>query len=207
MYIDAFLVGLTYGLTVCSWSCLPYIGPYVMGGDGGFVRGIRSAFVFSLGKLISYAALGAAAGYFGSMLSGNYRDFFQGASALVILWLGGSMLFEEQGRCGKSKHAIWFKQGGVQLLLLGVTMGLIPCLPMSGVLLYASGNNSAVNGFLLLSVFGFGTMLSPLIIIAGTMSSVSKGIKLKIPGHSLLLRRVCALILISGGVKNLIGII
>lgn len=202
MYIDAFSVGLIYGLTICSWSCLPYIGPHVMGTQGGFVQGIRSTMVFSFGKLVSYAVLGALAGYFGSVISGHSREIFQKLSGLVILWLGYTMFFKEKSKCGKNNHEIGSQnQANFQLMLLGVTAGAVPCLPMSGILLYASTNNSATGGGLILTSFGLGTMISPLIVIAGGMGWISKNIGRKIPNHSLLLRRVCALILVISGIK------
>jgi len=201
MYLNAFLVGATYGLTICSWSCLPYIAPYVMGSQGGFAKGVRTAMFFSFGKLLSYAALGTIAGYLGSVLSGDFREIFQKISALVILWLGGTLFFKGKSKCGKNKHGVSPKNQDVfKILLLGITAGLVPCLPMSGILLYAC-NKSALDGGLIVSAFGLGTMISPLIIISGGMGWLSKNIGHKIPTHSLLLRRICGLILLGSGIK------
>jgi len=201
-YTGLFMLGLTYGLTVCSWSCLPYIGPYVMGTQGGFAGGIRSAILFSLGKLVSYALLGALAGYLGSVISGYSRESFQKISGLVILWLGGTLFFREKNKCGKNSHgALPQRHANFQLILLGVTAGAVPCLPMSGLLLYASSSHSIVDGCFMTVVFGLGTTVSPLIVIAGGMGWISRNIGRKIPEHSLLLRRICGLILVISGIK------
>ena len=198
--VSMFFLGLTNGLTVCGWSCLPYIGPYIMGYRRGFGSGIQSVLLFSLGKIVSYACLGALAGYLGSVVSG-YSGFAPTIAALVIVWLGCSMFFRSKGECG-GRNNKEVKQP--HLIILGLIAGLMPCLPLSGVLLYAASGNSVINGCWTAVLFGLGTTISPLIFIGGAMGWLSAGISRKIPRYSGLFQKICGLMLVSFGIKLLI---
>ena len=61
--IGLFLLGLLYGATICSITCLPYLGPFLLTTGEGFKDGILSSFAFFTGKLVVYATLGGCAGF------------------------------------------------------------------------------------------------------------------------------------------------
>lgn len=208
LYSGPFMLGLTYGLTVCSWSCLPYIGPYIIGSSTGFGPGVKAVLTFSLGKLISYALLGALDGYLGKVLEYSQVTFVSAIPALLIIWLGCSLFFRPKGKCskrnGKTNSEITHNTGLFPLIFLGITAGLSPCLPLSGVLLYAAAGHSITGGFRTALLFGMGTTISPLILMGGMMGWFSAGLSQKIPRYSPLFQKVCGLMLVSLGIKLIV---
>ena len=54
----AMLMGLAFGAGPCNITCLPYLGPVLMGSNGSW----RIVVPFSAGRLFSYAIVGAVAG-------------------------------------------------------------------------------------------------------------------------------------------------
>ena len=73
-YIGAFAGGLLYGLAVCTASCLPYIASYIASMGAGFRKGFGLTLVFSSGRIVGYALIGAVVGLF----SGLFRLFVSG---------------------------------------------------------------------------------------------------------------------------------
>jgi cytochrome c-type biogenesis protein len=57
-FLGLFTLGLTYGLTVCSLTCLPYLVPYFMGAGKGFGDGVKNTGIFISGKLFTYTIMG-----------------------------------------------------------------------------------------------------------------------------------------------------
>lgn len=205
LYPGSFMLGLTSGLTVCSWSCLPYIGPYIIGSKTGFSSGVRAVLMFSLGKLISYALLGALAGYLGNkVLEYSRSGLASTVLALLIIWLGDTLFFKTKCRNGKATSKIQHDTYLLPLLFLGITAGMAPCLPLSGVLLSAAASHSVIKGFWTTILFGMGTTISPLIIIGGMMGWFSGGLSRKIPQYSPLFQKICGLILVSLGIRLLV---
>ncbi len=209
LYPGHFLLGVVYGLSVCSFSCLPFIGPYIIGSQPGFGLGVKSVLIFSLGRLLAYAFLGALAGHLGNMVSKYLGGTLaETLSALLIIWLGYNLFFRAKGTCCSKKDCRTTSKiqpnSSIQLILLGITVGLIPCLPLSGILLDAANSHSAISGSWSTILFGLGTTISPLIILGGGMGWFSARLCQKVPQHNLLFQKVCGVILVSLGIKLLI---
>ena len=184
-------------------------GVHCAGMCGGFVLLAASAgrrgWLFHVGRLIGYAALGALAGLAGHTLDlggatlGLHRLRFL-AAALLLLLFGLGFLglvprrwLEPGGGVVVRLMAAARRRGGrFGWLLLGLPIGLLPCGLLYPMYALAAGSGSAATGALVLVTFGLGT-----VPILGSVSVVFE--RLGIPARQRLLRVVGMLMLVMAG--------
>jgi sulfite exporter TauE/SafE len=87
---------------------------------------------------------------------------------------------------------------------LGFSTSLLPCPPLSGVLIYAATTQSTFNGALLALLFGVGAAASPLYYIGGTTGWFAERLLKQIPRHGHWLRLLSATILGVFGIRLLL---
>ncbi len=194
-----FLLGLAYGATVCSLTCLPCLGTYLMGCGNGFRDGVIASLFFMLGKVASYTIFGGLAGMLGQVLTltaGQQRII----PGIALIGTALMLPFMSPGGC-KQQHAEAGKR--TSLLLLGMATSLAPCPPLAAILLLAAKDGSwfigAGYGFL----YGTGLMLSPLLIAGGGLALIAKKIRLEFAGFKPWLQGAAMLIMIIMGMQVL----
>ncbi len=167
-----FTLGLVYGTTVCSLTCLSYLGPYLLGTGDGFRDGVLSILAFGLGKICCYVFLGGLAGYLGQKLS--YSPAHSWAMGLILIGVALSMPLATKRGCRKK-----CRPGGkrASLLTLGAATSLIPCPPVLAILALAAGQGSMVTGMGFGLVYGLGIIISPLLVIGGSLALVSQKLR------------------------------
>jgi sulfite exporter TauE/SafE len=139
-----------------------------------------SAFLFNIGRIISYAGLGLISAWIlasvGAVLNvPQWSMILRALTALMIFLIGLQFLFNWQLLAGIErvgakvwKHVLPLAvrasslPGGTGRLLLGLCWGLLPCGLVYSVLLTASAAGSPVSGALVMFVFGVGTLPSML---------------------------------------------
>jgi sulfite exporter TauE/SafE len=139
-----------------------------------------SAFLFNLGRILSYAGLGLVAATIlsniGQVLNvPQWSMILRAVTALMIFLIGLQFLFNWQTLAFVERGGakIWKRvlpvavraaglPGGSGRLLLGLCWGLLPCGLVYSVLLTASASGSAVSGAVVMLAFGFGTLPSML---------------------------------------------
>jgi sulfite exporter TauE/SafE len=156
---------------VGSLHCVAMCGPLV--GLHGGVSSLRLALVHALGRLTTYAALGALAGLVGGAvdLAGRLAAVQQVASivagAIVLAW-GVRAIAVARGwlQVGGAGGA-WFQRGLVQLRgrraisrawLIGVLTGLLPCGWLWAFVVSAAGTANPWTGAGVMAVFWLGTV-------------------------------------------------
>ena len=158
--INALILGFSYGLGPCTISCAPLVVPLIMSTANNRKEGIVLSLVFSLGRVISYIILGFLAGLLGSSLEVYLPQKYLGIFFVII---GVAVYFNIHGKCiMKSKIKI---TSNFMALVTGIVFGAAPCPPLIGLLALAVLAKSALIGALMGLVFGFGTIISPLIIL------------------------------------------
>ena len=167
-----FTLGLVYGATVCSMTCLSYLGPYIMGTGNGFRDGVLSSLSFGLGKICCYVFLGGLAGYLGRQLT--YSPAHSLAMGMILIGVAVAMPFAARRGCRDKCH-----QGGkrASLLTLGAATSLVPCPPVLAVLALAAGKGSMLTGMGFGLFYGLGIVISPLLLVGGGLSLVSKKLR------------------------------
>jgi sulfite exporter TauE/SafE len=162
VYVAAFLAGLLGGA-----HCLGMCGGFVLAAAAGGQR----AWLFHLGRLAGYAALGAVAALFGALLElgggaaglHHLRYLVSGVlllafglafvGALPRPWLepGAGIVARLVGRARRAS-------GPAYPLLLGLPIGLLPCGLLYPMYAAAAATGSPAEGAALLVTFGLGTV-------------------------------------------------
>jgi cytochrome c-type biogenesis protein len=194
-----FLMGLAYGATVCSLTCLPCLGTYLMGCGNGFRDGVIASIFFMLGKVASYTIFGALAGLLGHVLtlSIGQQRIIPGialiGAALMLPFMSAGSCKQQYGTTGKR----------TSLLLLGMATSLTPCPPLAAILLLAAKEGSWLTGAGYGFLYGTGLMLSPLLIAGGGLALIAKKIRLELAGFKPWLQGAAMLIMIIMGMQVL----
>jgi sulfite exporter TauE/SafE len=182
-YLGSFIIGLIYGLGVCTASCLPYIAGYVAGTGAGFKKGVKITAFFNGGRILAYALIGALIGLVSglvTLMAPEVLSPFQIYSSLIFgavtIAIGASILLKARklkqctlegtnvvttGRMGR----FGFDFGAFSL---GLSRGLIICPPLiSLLLLYALPFSNPLGTMSLAVLCGIGTTISPLLVLGG----------------------------------------
>ncbi|MBW2990788.1 sulfite exporter TauE/SafE family protein [Candidatus Woesearchaeota archaeon] len=170
LIIQAFVLGIIYGLGPCTISCAPVLVPIVMTASKNWKQGLIYTLVFSLGRVIVYVLLGMLMGALGKTLEIYISNKIIG---IFFALLGIALFFKVHTRCLVSKVKI---TGLHMSFVAGIIMGFSPCAPMLAALALAVASKSILIGGLIALVFGVGTVLSPILII-GTVSGKWASIK------------------------------
>jgi hypothetical protein len=181
-----FVIGLIGSATHCSAMCGPFVfaqvaarlaaAPASAGGE--FARLAGAALLpYQLGRLTTYATLGAVAGGLGGQLAAVTGVRWLAASALVLA--AALFLLQAAGgwaRGGGASSALgaWLGRQVAPLLrdprgsrgyALGLALGLLPCGLLYGALAAAAASGGAVAGAGSMAAFAVGTM--PALVGAG----------------------------------------
>ena len=159
--IEAFILGILYGLGPCTLSCAPLIVPLIMNTAKNKTQGIIHSIIFSLGRVLTYTFLGFLAGLIGYTLDISSSKKIIGVFIIVL----GILIFFKipNNKCiFKSKLKI---TGPFIALFAGIAWGFSFCPPLLGLLAISAASGSALTGSLMAFLFGIGTIISPIILL------------------------------------------
>jgi cytochrome c-type biogenesis protein len=182
-YLTALVAGLLYGLVACTSTCLPYLASYIASTGAGFKKGILVTLTFNSGRIIAYALIGAVIGVFSSVLwlfvdesaVSPFQAYSSLAFSIVTILIGAILLYRtRKPSCdhgievtinrANQKTSRRFDAGA---FTLGLSRGLILCPPLIALLLYAVPFGNPVDGVIFAVLFGFGTTISPMLLLGG----------------------------------------
>ncbi len=185
----AVLGGIAATSVLGSVHCVAMCGPLV--GLHGGARTVALAVVHALGRLITYATIGALAGLVGSALdlAGGFAQVQRAATIVagiaIVTW-GVVALLGTQVRTPRHAAAepgtSAFAAGLVQIrtrrparraLLVGVLTGLLPCGWLWAFAITAAGTGHPVTGALVMTAFWLGTVpaMVGMLALAGPLVS------------------------------------
>ena len=166
--LPAILLGSLIGSVHCVAMCGPLVGLH------GGARTIRLALVHALGRLTTYALLGALAGMVGRAIdvAGDLGTIQRAASLVAGAIVVGWGLYQLAIACGwirttRSPATTVFTAGLVRIRtrravvrtwLVGVLTGFLPCGWLWAFVVAAAGTGSVVGGALVMTVFWLGTV-------------------------------------------------
>lgn len=194
------LMGVSMGLTACAASCLPFIGVWSLGREGGGRAALADLAAFLAGRLLGYALLGLLAGAAGDWLVARF-DAAVGHVAIGVAGIvAGILLVVGPGRrSGGGCGGGWRRQPGAPLLL-GLALSLTPCAPLSTLLAAATMAADPWLGAGYGLAFGLGAAVTPLVVILPLIRALGG----RIQARAALLAR--GLRWGSGGALALIGL-
>ncbi|MFA5337404.1 MAG: sulfite exporter TauE/SafE family protein [Candidatus Omnitrophota bacterium] len=205
-----FVIGFTFNISgPCFLSCTPLLATYIAGAQRKFLQSLLDVFIFSTGRLIAYIMLGflvsAFIGFFRQFIHIEQRMLFNSIAGIISVFLGCLVVLSRN----KSSWSCRFLDGFFgrsNIFVLGFVMGVIPCFPLT-VLLFEIGimSKNVFMGMFYAFFFGLGTFVSTMLML-GSFSGVLAGFLnkiLKSEKAKLVLRVICAILLIAFGVKLL----
>lgn len=194
-----FVLGLIYGMTLCSLSCLPYLAPYIAGTGTGFKDGVKSSFVFLCGKVLVYTAFGGLAAYIGSKIVISDYRLAANTIGISLILIGISLPFFTKKKGCSGRHRTFGKRAS--LFMLGISTSLIPCPTLGAMTLLAANNGEILLGLLYGLTFGLGIMVSPLLLAGGGIAMISDSVKAEVKGFSPYINALSVLIIVMMGIN------
>ena len=208
--IELFIIGITVSFGPCLAFCSPVILPYIAATRQGWKEGLVVILTFSFARLITYCLLGLLTGLFGRLLTEQLHQFG------YLIFLGGGLFISLLGLLiifGRGYHhhlcqvlrsyAVDDKIKGP--VMLGLIVGILPCLPLLGVLAYiALRTQNLWQGAFYGLAFGMGKFISPLIPLGILASTLPAGLikNLRVYGF---FSRLCGFILFFIGVNLIVS--
>lgn len=210
--LTAFMIGLL-GSGHCIAMCGGIAGALAMRAGGNSGATLASAAIatplYSLGRIGSYALLGAVAGTLGAvateLIPATLLLLRTLAGVLLVLmgvylaglW-NGLLVIERAGAglFGRLRPLAAGVRGPLEPLALGAVWGLLPCGLVYGALAWSLTHADPLKGAVLMFCFGLGTL--PAVLIAG-FAGLPLGRALRRP----LLRRSAGALLVAFGIWTL----
>lgn len=220
----ALIAGLAFGAGPCNVTCLPYLGPVFLRGDG-IRQSWRILLPFTLGRLSGYSILGLAAGSAGQavtdILQSSIAGMILGTAAILV----GLNLMFKQSSCpthyqaqntlsNNQQQTITFVEQPesqqlstlpAPLFMLGAGMALNPCVPLTAILAAAAASGSAAMGMSLGLAFGMGAVVIPALVFGLLIAHFGAELKQQIGAWSKHVEKASGGLLILLGVVTAIG--
>ena len=178
-----FVIGLltsVHCVAMCGGINLSQCIPQAADETAGRTAALRPSFLYNLGRVISYTAIGGIVGALGSVISftGAMRGAVQLLAGVFMVIMGINMLgifpglrkFAPRMPRVFSRRINAEKSKGRSPLYVGLLNGLMPCGPLQAMQIYALSTGSPVKGALSMLLFSLGTV--PLMFALGALSSV-----------------------------------
>lgn len=181
--ILVFVTGLLTGIH-CMAMCGSFVVSYIAGGLVGDAKGGRHILLqhmaYNGARIFSYMVVGAALGLLGSVftISLGMRGAISILAGAFMVLLGLQMLnifpvlrkLRLHIGVRQPQNADLGQSGSIRTaLFLGLWGGLMPCGPLQAMELYAAGTGSAMQGAIVMLVFGIGTL--PILMSFGLVTS------------------------------------
>ena len=159
LFGEGFSLGLALG-TTCVVTCFPVYLPVLMQEKHSFIKGLKTVFILSFGRFLAYGAIGALAGFLGSVVNSFYNagyltaiSYF--AIAIYLFYTAVTTAKVENHVCGLKSWGKYARNP----FILGIITGISICPPFVAALTRGFNSGGMLGGFLLFSGFFLGTTL------------------------------------------------
>jgi len=155
----------------CVAQCAPILAPHIAAEYPEAKKALLASMYFSVGRLLSYLALGLFVSYFGRILFNPY------AAAAVVIPLGivlmlYGFLISFGTRMKYASHICYYFGRVKSTFVLGIVLALRPCIPLIAALTYSATLPSLPQALVFMTSFWVGsTAYVPLLgILAGSVT-------------------------------------
>ncbi len=210
-YISIFLVGLSFGMTACMLSCMPFLTPILLNNSNSIKQSMGVMLPFSLGRVFTYVIIAIIASS-SSILVKNMIDetfiykYILGSSTI---FLGIYMLYnniKNNKTCGIKKGQATKKDiSKFGYFGLGATISINLCAPIL-TLISLSGNTTTIYSAIALGLsFGMGAVFFTLFFYGFFLSTLIRGILEQFINYKKAVETTASLLLILVGVLIISG--
>lgn len=202
-FLSVWLLGLALGLTACTITCLPFMGTWALGRSDDSRACWFDTLSFLAGRLFSYIGLGGLAGALGAWfvkeLANGFGNLAIGiASLIAATWLAWPASKNAHAGCSRLHKATLASP-----FLMGISLTLIPCAPLSTLLATCAAGESFSNGALYGAAFGCGTVLTPMLLLIPASAGLGKALRTQAAWLGPWIRYGAAAVLLMLGMKRL----
>lgn len=169
--LKLFILGITVSFGPCIAHCSMVILPYIATNAQDWKGGLQAILIFSLARLAIYGVLGLLAGLVGRTIIERLLQFgppimITGGVLITSLGLYIFLRKNEAAHCRVTACKSIHQAGIRDSALLGIFAGVLPCLPLLGVLTFTALNAQDLwQGTSYGLAFGVGKLFSPLILL------------------------------------------
>lgn len=197
------MLGLALGLTACTVTCLPFMGTWALGRSDDPRSCLFDTLSFLAGRLFSYTCLGGLAGLLGAWFvkdtAAGFGNLAIGlASLLAAVWLANPDRKELHAGCDRLRTATLASP-----FLMGISLTLIPCAPLTTLLATCAAGESLLTGGLYGAAFGSGAVLTPMLVLIPAAAGLGKVLRAQAAWLGPWIRYGAALVLLLLGMKRL----
>jgi len=169
-YAGWFLLGVSAGLGPCFSHNLFVLLPYIGTSREGAVKALWEVLSFSLGRMGSYALLGATAGLTGlalhrSVASQAFSTAAAAAFGGLLMLLALVVLFASESSTCRLLHERLISGPGRAMFLAGALTAFTPCPLLLGLLSSAAASASGPYGMVSGVSFAVGSVISPVLLL------------------------------------------
>ncbi|MDH5484472.1 MAG: sulfite exporter TauE/SafE family protein [Gammaproteobacteria bacterium] len=218
----ALIAGLAFGAGPCNVTCLPYLGPVFLQGEG-VQRAWRIVLPFTLGRLCGYSLLGLLAGLAGQTLTALLQSSLAGWVLGIAVILVGFNLLRKKSTHSCTQHTAHINEQTVSfagtadkrntpkammpsaLFLMGTGMALNPCVPLTAILAAAAASGSALLGMGLGLTFGLGAVVIPAFVFGLLIAHFGAELKQQLGNWSKHIEKASGSLLILLGLATVFG--
>lgn len=167
--VGLFFLGFSASFGPCIAHCSLLILPHIAGTTTGWREGLRAILAFSFVRMGIYGVMGLLAGLLGRIFIAHLLRFerlIMVFGGLAIACVGMYIICGRRRAhsCRSASHKGVLNAGVKGAALLGLSAGVLPCLPLLGALTYiALHAQDPWQGALYGLSFGMGKLISPLI--------------------------------------------
>lgn len=193
-----FIVGLSFGFGVCSVSCLPLVGAYIIGNSRKSADGCWALLSFACGRLFTASILGGICAGLGQAV---VKSLETPVMTLIsgIFTLSAGLFILVRPRC---VHCRANNRAHTPPFILGLASPLVPCLPYAAMMASAAASGCVWKGAGMAVVFILGTTLSPLIPACMGMGWIGAGMTRRLPDRIAGFGRAAGVIVIINGINT-----
>lgn len=208
--IELFVIGITASFGPCFVFCSPIILPYIASTRHSWQEGLSATLIILVARLVAYSLFGLLAGGFGRLFIERLQQFEYLVFLLGGLFIAGLGLLITLGKEPTHRLCQILRKQVVDdsikgPILLGLVVGILPCLPLLGVLAYiALTAQNLLQGAFYGLAFGLGKFISPLIPL-GVLASILPAGLIKNQKIYVFFSRVCGFILFLIGVNLVVS--
>ncbi|MCW8855497.1 MAG: sulfite exporter TauE/SafE family protein [Gammaproteobacteria bacterium] len=218
----ALIAGLAFGAGPCNVTCLPYLGPVFLQGEG-VKRAWRIVLPFTLGRLCGYTSLGLLAGFAGQalteLLQSSVASWILGIAVILVglnLLRKKSDLSCHQHNANKSEQPVSFISTSNNnmpektmmpgaLFMMGTGMALNPCVPLTAILAASAASGSALLGMGLGLTFGIGAVVVPALVFGLLVAHFGAELKQHLGNWAKHIEKASGILLIMLGLVTIAG--
>ena len=205
-----FILGITVSFGTCIAHCSLVILPYIAATTQSWKGGLKAILTFSVARLAIYGALGLLAGLLGRTIVERLLQF-----ELQIMVVGGVIIASlglyiflrknETSHCRVATCGSAHRAGIRGPALLGLFAGVLPCLPLLGVLTFTALHAQDVwQGAFYGLAFGAGKLFSPLIVL-GILAGSAPAFLSRYGRAFSYFTRLCGVVLIFIGISLIVS--